>query len=490
MVFLTGRDLGELANPQFDYGQEFSPARAVMAGRAIVAVLLILAAASCLAWFTSKRRGLAAVTGSAPDVDGRTDAGRRGAAVGSRRRRSKGRAGSHGGQRSGTRSVKGVQGGLPLSIHWLLALALLHHFICSVLPGFFVADFRFQLGSFYVGLAVLALFAGRRLPHRRVLDAVMWSLAAFMVSSLLLYFFMPQSTSSVAGLEQRIPFIETRFWGLGASPNSIAPLAVVQLALQLHSRRHLSFLSAVMHAIAAMAAIVVLVWSQSQTAWAAAALVLPFIAIRSRLAPRASATSIQPQHVVFGLVIVVFAVAFLGSELIRTDAWDALMDKLPGQRSEIWKSDSIQTATAIGDQMMTGRGRIWAVAVDAWRESPWLGFGGDAWQSDFRHYYGVHHGVHAHNQFLQAMSVSGLLGLTVLLCYLTAMAWFAWKTSAASRGLTLALFMLILVRMVTEVPLDSVVLTSADTATHLLLLYLLFAYGGQVGRGSRAGRSR
>jgi O-antigen ligase len=505
----SGRDLSTLGQDLFEEVE--APPWASRAGRVMTLALLGLAGVSCVAWFTSKHRGQeqrASRTTSrrrrssqmrgragqrAPaSVSGMGDAARPGAGVGalpavvaqgavaprdgaaaagSRRASARRR---HSAARAASSPVRS------LPVQWLLAGALAFSVVCHTLPQLVGLDPRLPLQTLYAPLLILALYAGRRLPHRAVLDAVQWSIATVMVAGLAIHPFLPSTTSSIAGLEQRLPFFDTRFWGLGSGPNSIAPLAIVQLLLQLHQHRRPSPFWWLANGVAAAAALLVLLWAQSQTAWAAAALVLPFAMLRSSLDTQTGRTAFKPHHVVSGLFVSILVIGYIGAELINSGALQAVLDLLPGERSGVWKSGSFDTATAIGDQVMTGRGQIWAVALDVWRDNPWLGFGGRAWDFDFRHYYGLHYAVHAHSQPLQALSVSGLVGFSVFAVYFGALAWFSWKASAPSRGLTLALFVLILVRTVTEVPLELGGVTTADAATHLLLLYLVFAYGSRV----------
>ena len=507
VVLLGGRDLSSFHTAAIG-AAEAVPALAIHAGRLGGALILSLAALSCLGWFTSTRRGRQRRTSSRRGrrrprrsrhlsrrsasfrqavsagsgeigpaaVDAASTPVDAGMATPSRRRRP-----------SRTRRrvrPRATSASAALPVHWLLAVALAFHFFCAILPQFIGIDPQFHIGSLYVGLLILALYAGRRLAHRPVLEAAQWAIAAMMVASLLVHQVMPDMTATGAALDQRLPFLDTRFWGLGSGPNSIAPLAVVQLILQLHLPARRSIFWIVGSLVSALAAVIVILWSQSQTTWAVALLVLPLFALRKRFGTRISDTSFEAHHVVFGLAVMIGALIFLGTELIRSGAWDALMAMVPGERSSIWKSGALDTATAIGDQMMTGRGRIWSTAIDIWRDDPLLGFGAQAWGSEFRLYYNLPYGVHAHNQWLQALSVSGLVGFVALTAYVVALAWFAWKTSGLSRGFTLALFVLVLMRMVTETPLDTAAMQSSDVATHLLLLYALFAYGSRAERRS------
>lgn len=427
----------------------------------------------------------AADLGTAPVQESGKEAAEAAAAAEGKRGQSRRRRRHQGSRRSRSRATSAV-----LPVHALLVIALAYHGFTVILPQFIGLDPHFQIRSLYPILVVLGLYAARRVPMKPVLEAAQWSIAAMMVAGLLLYPLAPQMTVTDASLEQRLSFVDTRFWGLGSGPNSVAPLATVQLMLQLHLPvRHGIFWRAAWF-ISALAAVVVILWSQSQTTWAAVLVVLPLLFVRQRLGASISRTSFEAHHVVFGLAIAIGALTYLGFEVIRTGAWSALMDSLPGQRSTIWKEGALDTATAIGDQMMTGRGRIWATAIDVWRDSPWFGFGARAWGSDFRYFYGLQHGLHAHNQWLQVLSVSGSVGFAFLMLYLVAMGWFAWKTSALSRGFTLALFGFVLMRMVTEVPLDMAALQTSDVVIHLLLLYSLFAYGSRSARRQQPARAR
>ena len=474
----SGRDLTHF-DQTLHLDSDLSPG-VTRAGRALTLLMLCAAGASCLAWFTSKRRAQSRRprphrrrrrTASAKSITARSGTAEQ--------------TPSTAGRRAARRLAA-----MFLPVHRLLIWALAFALICNVLPHLVGLDPQLPLHVLYGPVLILALYAGRRLPHRGMLEAAQWSIAATLIAGLLLHPFIPAATASPAGFEQRVPFLDTRFWGLGSGPNSVAPLALVQLLLQIHQRPRPSILWGVANLIAASAAITVLVWAQSQTAWAAALLVLPFLLIRRSLDETIGRTALQAHHVVFGLLGLAIGLAFIGGELIRSGAIQAIADLIPGAHSPVWKSGTLDAATAIGDQVMTGRGQIWAVALDVWRDAPWTGFGGRAWDADFRFYFGLPSALHAHNQWLQALSVSGFIGFAVLSLYLIVLAWFAWKTSGVSRGLTLALFTVIVVRMITEVPLELGYVMSADAVAHLLLLYLLFAYGSRQRKTARAWSAR
>ena len=499
MMLLSRRDLSSEAQNQFDV-IALSPVPTLI-GRIGTLSILILSVAAIFGWFASARRGqLRRGSRSASRSRQRGSGERKGddsAAIRARMLATSqaGRARSTSLRGSATRgagrparSGAGLRAsrGVPLVV--LLVAALIFHVSCAVLPQVTGIADKFALGSVYFAIVVLALYASRRMPRRKVLDAIQWSIAIFMLTGIALAFVNPASAVTSAGLDQRLSFIDSRFWGVGSNPNSVAPLAVLQLILQVRQRWQHSIIWLAANLVAAVGAVVVVIWAQSQTAWAAAAVILPWVFIRSRLDRRVAFTAIEPHHAVIGLIGLIIGVGILGMELITRNTAGAVADTIPG--AAFWQGGVMTTATRVGDHFMTGRGIIWSLALDVWCDHPWLGFGSTAWDYDFRQAYGLPLATSAHNQWMQALSVSGLVGAAALSVYVVLLAYFAWRASGVSRGLTLALFVLLAVRMVTEVPLESRVLLSSDVAQHLALLYCLFVYVADTrqGRISRSAR--
>ena len=85
--------------------------------------------------------------------------------------------------------------------------------------------------------------------------------------------------------------------------------------------------------------------------------------------------------------------------------------------------------------------------------------------------------VDAHNQFYQSLSSAGIVGAAGLAIYAAALFWFVLKTTKASQGLTAALFMLVLILSISEVPLS---LSSGYGPSQLTHLLLLMAIASQI----------
>jgi O-antigen ligase len=132
--------------------------------------------------------------------------------------------------------------------------------------------------------------------------------------------------------------------------------------------------------------------------------------------------------------------------------------------------------TPVGTDLTTlmGRYRIWEIAVQEWRNNPFFGYGLTMWNEEYRIRVGMTDFAYtAHNQFFQSLAVAGIIGVTGLAIYALTLLWFVLKTTKASQGLTLALFVLLSVQSVTEVPLSMTSGFGLAQQVHLLLLMVL-----------------
>lgn len=123
----------------------------------------------------------------------------------------------------------------------------------------------------------------------------------------------------------------------------------------------------------------------------------------------------------------------------------------------------------------TGRDLIWNIAVEEWHKNPIFGYGLTIWDVPFRISIGLPNATHAHSQFFQSLSSAGLVGVTGLVAYATTLTYFVCKTARASEGLSVALFVVLLCKSISEVPL-SMTGMSVDLIAHTLLLAVLATY--------------
>jgi len=133
----------------------------------------------------------------------------------------------------------------------------------------------------------------------------------------------------------------------------------------------------------------------------------------------------------------------------------------------------------------TGRDRIWAVALEEWGRHQVFGYGSNLFDEAYRASIGMPFAFNGHNQFIDTLARSGLVGATGLVLYLVSLGGFSVRYAKRSRGLSLAIFLAIAFRCVSEVPL-----TLANYGPEVLQQVLLLAIlAGQARRGRASSRA-
>jgi O-antigen ligase len=123
---------------------------------------------------------------------------------------------------------------------------------------------------------------------------------------------------------------------------------------------------------------------------------------------------------------------------------------------------------------MTGRDRIWVVAMEEWQNNRLFGYGPGMWDTDFRAAIKMPYATHAHNQFVDTLARSGLVGATSLVLYAVCLLVLSFARARETRGLSLALFLSLSLMSISEVPL-LMLGYSNDLVFHLLLVATLAA---------------
>ena len=314
----------------------------------------------------------------------------------------------------------------------------------------------------------------REQGYENLLIAFRWSLTILMVASLALIPFQPTLVLQPNSPEARLPFVTFRFFGLGSGPNSIGPLAAALILIAIH----IPFRSRVLQLVSLVSAIAVFVLAQSQTAWIAMAVILPPYLVYRWLTSEAGGRRRRfSAALAIGLVGMGLAGVFAVS-LFFVD-WAAIGSSVAGFAG-------LTADDGLSNRSISGRGAIWSVAIDTFRENPLFGYGLTAWDSTFRAKINMPFAFHAHNQVMQSLSMAGLLGVAGLLFYLGILVYYSLRYARFTRGLAPALMMLVLVRCISEVPLDVLVALTADVTIHLALLMVLAAAAAMEGRPARA----
>ncbi|HJV52177.1 MAG TPA: O-antigen ligase family protein [Noviherbaspirillum sp.] len=339
--------------------------------------------------------------------------------------------------------------------------AFLFFFVTNnVLNDIFGVKPVFDQRLLYPALVFSVAYVGRNKGFTPIVDATKWGLLLFCGACLAAVALFPQAAvqQNYAGV---LPSINFRLWGLGTNPNSTGPLALVLLLLQIYR----PFGNRALQLLGYGIGLIVLALAQSKTAWAAALIAVPTLwwgnllyTAQSRSLRRHSAYSLRS----FSRPILV---CLLGLGAVAALAYITIQDPL--------------AAMARDEQVtsLTGRTDIWALAIDTWKQNPLFGYGTSMWDVDFRRMSGMSFAYHAHNQFLQSLSVAGVLGLLGLLLYTLVLFRHVFAANTATRGFSLALFWVIFIRYFTEAPLTMSSIFSGEFVTHLLLFSVVLTKG-------------
>ena len=328
----------------------------------------------------------------------------------------------------------------------ILLVAFLIFFICNeILNSIFGSYPAFAHNSLYVSVVFLAIYMNRNEPVEEFIRTAKVALLALMIASLAAAVLVP-TVALEPNYKSWIPGVNFRLWGVGSNPNSIGPLALLLVLLELEWRsttlpwRTLTF----------GLALAVLLLAQSKTALGAGLVMVPIL-LWYRIG-RGNNGRIQTN--LFPVLIGVLILATLALVL--------------GDFTKFWAS--VSTGQMESDvSSLSGRVQIWSAAINAWRENPLFGYGPLAWGSRHRATIGMPFAFSAHNQFLQSLSVAGAMGLMSFVAYLSVLALFACRCAGATHGASLAILFVELVRCVTEAPFSAGSLFNGDTLTQLVL---------------------
>jgi O-antigen ligase len=130
--------------------------------------------------------------------------------------------------------------------------------------------------------------------------------------------------------------------------------------------------------------------------------------------------------------------------------------------------------SAQGSQLMTltGRDKIWAITLSEFHANPLFGYGAQLFSEDYRLIIGMPFATHGHNQLMDSLGRSGLVGTIPLVAYFILLTVLSIKYAQASRGLSLALYLVLAFRCVSEVPL-AITTNTQEFLAHLALLIVL-----------------
>ncbi len=305
-----------------------------------------------------------------------------------------------------------------------------------------------RLNHLYMPLLFTTLAVLSHVNPMPALRAVRWCLWLVMLGSLVAAVVAPKLALD-RDYNSLIPGLSWRLVGLTDHANSLGVMAVIALMLELTPAvqprpRWLLLLPA----------LAVLVLSQSKTAWVEIVLALSLMRsddLRARLFGRDRARSMVGMLAL--LVIAVALMLCLLGALVSSDRVLAWIDE-------------------VGITTFTGRTQIWSITWAEFERSPWLGYGPALWDAQYRYEQGLIAVGQGHNQYIHTLGQAGLIGALGLLVYLFNM---LRNSIAAWRGgfaMPMVLLLILLVRGITETPLNMDSVVGTDAMLHVLAFAL------------------
>ena len=306
-----------------------------------------------------------------------------------------------------------------------------------------------------IGLAA-ALASPRE--HDLALKAIRNGLLLLMLAGVLLVPFKPTLVMDTHYSQGLIPGLP-RFAGLASHAVSMGLLTQIGL-LCLMAR---PFERRWMQRAAWALGLGVLLMAQSKTAW------LAFVLTGGAMLVWQHGTQLRqrlgdPLRPDIAMVVVLLCMAGVAAFVLL-----AMFGDVGGRIARFWSTpEGAQLAS------LTGRDRIWAIAWEEWSQHPVFGYGPQLWGEAYRQAIGMRSATHAHNQFMDTLSRAGTVGATALLLYAALLLVLSLRFARVTRGLSVALFLALLLRAMSEVPL-LLFGYGPELITHVLLLMTLSA---------------
>jgi O-antigen ligase len=290
----------------------------------------------------------------------------------------------------------------------------------------------------------------------RVVDGARTALFLFIVASFAMAAVNPGMVLDFKYTQGLLPGVP-RFGGLANHPVAMGMFAqTFLLCLWVHPFRR-KWLTVLAWGIGLAA----LFLAQSKTSWIAFFLcTIALLAVRR--GPAWWRRVGDPREGAFGIVACLAVIAVVGAIV-----GIFLFADIGDQASNFLNTDE-------GAQLMTmtGRDQIWAVAREEWHQSPIFGYGPTLWDDAFRASIQMPNATNAHNQFLDTLARSGSVGATALVLYGLVLLVLSVRYARRTGGFSLALFIALALRSVSEVPL-LLFGYGTELFTHLLLLITL-----------------
>ena len=319
-------------------------------------------------------------------------------------------------------------------------------FVVPGLAGAFGSGGGFGLTLFFAPITVLALCLSTGFDVDRVINTLKVSSIFVLAVGFLMLLVNSNVVIEPYGISL-IPGFPYRYWGVTPHPNTVGPIGVLLLLIELCFPSNRKYRSITIIALAVLS----IIGSQSKTAWIAG-----FVALGFYLYRRFSFRK---------LLLCVFILLPLG-------VW--VLFELP----DMQKIEGLLISQEFGRGDFSGRVEIWRIAEEEWRNNILFGYGPSIWSADYRKLHGMNYAFHAHSQFYQSIGESGLVGFLGLFVYLSLFFLVILKLPIRYKNFAMPYYLFLIIRSVTEPTFRTAYVLSGDFMLHLPLI--LIVVGGMI----------
>lgn len=335
---------------------------------------------------------------------------------------------------------------IPRAAIWIWLAYVIFFLATKILSGIGGAVPTFSVSWLYAPLIMTAIYLSVGAEGGRLLSQSKWILLAYIYVSLLAAIVVPD-WALLGQYGSLLPGINFRLFGAATHANSLGVMAAGYMALEMIRPSTSRW-----RAINLSATCVVLLLAQSKTSWGFIAMLLAFLFLQTviRFASKSAVTG--RSILILSGYIVSLGVGLLALAFV----FDFIRFGEGGHGSAL--------------DTLTGRTYIWGLTMDIWRESPIFGYGPELWGEAFRFHYGMPFVGNAHNQYIDTLGSSGLVGLAGLLAYLAVLGYSAMRCANKKNMIPLALLGLLVTYSLTEAPFRDHNIWSSFLLIHLLLV--------------------
>jgi len=338
-----------------------------------------------------------------------------------------------------------------INFGWLI-LFILFVFTNGIISSIFGTYPKFSPGLLYPLIFLMILAVDSTWSPRELLSSIKLGILIIFLVGFAVLMAKPSLVleGGVTGSLALLPF---RYWGASPHANALGSMAVLYLLLEILTPTSNKF----WRLAGVIAAFISIVLCQSKTALLGLAFSLICVwIVPTQRKPGISSNEPDIKSILKLLFIMLLPVIIYITLFIA--GYESKLDQL-------LTSDAGKSITTL-----TGRTRIWEVALTEWHNNPIFGYGPDLFSLEYRMRKGMLFAFHAHNQFIQSLAQSGLIGLFGLLLFLGIISFKLAMRAIVSKGVSLALLAFLFIRCMTEVPLRSGDIISGE---YLYLLALV-----------------